>query len=94
MNPTRAEVAARIEDARWMATGGESLDGAARRLGLTRGALEVFLRRNDPTCLATLVGRQPRDHNRYVVGAQASIYELTGLGRRRRERKQRQEAAA
>lgn len=87
---------ARLEDVRWMAETGECLDGAARRLGLSRGTLERFLERNDRACLATLLARQPRDHNR-VLATDISICEITGLGARRqrhRARKKRREEAA
>lgn len=36
--------AARIENLRWMAANGESLEFAARRLGVTAGAIEKFLK--------------------------------------------------
>lgn len=35
--------AARIEDIEWMAATGETVDGAARRLGIKRDALDRFL---------------------------------------------------
>lgn len=96
--PNREQIAARHEDVRWMADTGECLDGAARRLGLSPGALARWLERNDRDALARLIARQPRDHNRLV--ADVSIYELTGLGaRKRREpaygrRRQQREVAA
>lgn len=80
--------AARLEDVRWMADTGEHIDGAAQRLGLSRNTLEKFLQRNDPACLRALTGRTPRDHNR-LFDHGVSIYELTGLGTRRRVRRQR-----
>lgn len=65
--PTAAEVAARLEDCRWMAETGECLTGAARRLGLAHKTLEKWLGVNDPECLSTLLAHQPRDHNRWVM---------------------------
>lgn len=82
--PTRDELAGRLEDVRWMAETGECLDGAARRLGLTRNTLEKWLARSDADALRLLVSRQPRDHNRFV--AEVSIYELTGRVDRRPSR--------
>lgn len=88
-----AEMAARLEDARWMAETGECLDGAARRLGLTVNTLEKFLERHDKAVLKALVDRQPRDHNRQVCDG-INVWELTGLGdRRRRYARRRLEAA-
>lgn len=77
----------RLEDVRWMAATGECLDGAARRLGMTRNALEKWLGRRDPAALSALIARQPRDHNRLV--GDISIYELTGLGPRVKARRAR-----
>ena len=86
--PTKAAIASRLEDVRWMAETGECLDGAARRLGLTGNALERWLERNDRAALAALLARQPRDHNRQV-GDGPAIWELTGLAVRRRARENR-----
>lgn len=47
----------RLEDCQWMATHGESLSGAARRMGLTREALEAWLRKHDPATLRVLSDR-------------------------------------
>ncbi len=74
-----------------MAETGEHLDGAARRLGISAPTLERFLERNDRDLLKALLARRPRDHNRLVDGV--SIYGLTGLGDRRRARKERQRQA-
>lgn len=88
-----AEMAARLEDCRWMAETGECLDGAARRLSLKRKTLEKWLENNDPATLASLIARQPRDHNRQVCDA-VNAWDLTGLGdRRRRYARRRLEAA-
>lgn len=89
---TRAQSEARLEDARFMAETGECLDGAARRLGLKVNTLEKFLWNNDRACLSTLMAHRPRDHNRLAAGL--SISDITGLGERRRKRRQRQEVAA
>jgi transposase-like protein len=53
----------RLEDCRWMAEGGETLTGAAKRLGLTRKGLEAWLRDNDPDTLRVLAERDwwPRE---------------------------------
>lgn len=53
----------RLEDVRWMAETGESLTGAARRLGITRDALEQWCRRFAPDVGRTLRDREPRDPN-------------------------------
>lgn len=95
-NLTPAETAARLEDVRWMAETGECLDGAARRLGMTRKALEKWLTRADREALRVLVAHQPKDHNRFAA-AGVSICELTGLGRKRarnRANRAQREAAA
>lgn len=85
-NLTPAEHAARLEDVRWMAETGECLDGAARRLGLSRNTLEKWLDRNAPDVLPALIARQPRDHNRLVArqDRQIAIGQLTGRSARRR----------
>lgn len=88
---TADAIAARLEDVQWMAETGECLDGAARRLGLTRNALEKWLSRRDPDSLRVLIARQPRDHNRFV-GSDISICDLTGLGTRRAAHRARQRA--
>lgn len=72
----------RLEDCRWMADTGEHLAGAAQRLGLNVKALEKWLRTHDRDCLARLMSREPRDHNRVLDGI--SISELTGKRERRR----------
>lgn len=49
-----------FEDVEWMAETGESMDGAAARLGVTPRALEKFLERRDRLDLrAVLVARNP-----------------------------------
>lgn len=50
----------RIEDCQWMAQHGESLSGAARRLGIGRPALDAWLSRNDAATLAVLRANEPR----------------------------------
>lgn len=50
---------ARLEDVRWMASTGEGLTGAAERLGISRAALETWLRKYDRTLLVTLTGQDP-----------------------------------
>lgn len=90
------ELAARLEDARWMARTGENLEGAARRLGLKPNTLEKWLARHDKAALSALIARMPRDHNR-VADAQdrrPSINALTGQGARRRAHRLRQRARA
>lgn len=77
----------RIEDCNWMADTGECLTGAAERLDLSRNALENWLRRNDPDCLARLIASEPRDHNRAINGF--SVSELTGQRARRERRRER-----
>lgn len=72
----------RLEDVRWMAETGECLDGAARRLGLSRNSLEKWLERNERDVLKVLVARQPRDHNQSAGGV--VISELTGRSQRKR----------
>lgn len=47
----------RIEDCRWMAEHGETLSGAARRLGISRNALDTWLRKHDPDTLRILTAR-------------------------------------
>ena len=44
--PDVAHIQARIEDAEWMAETGETLEGAAKRLGLLPSSLADFLRTN------------------------------------------------
>lgn len=92
-----AELAARLEDVRWMVDTGECLDGAARRLGLKPNTLERWLERNHhKALLSTLVARQPRDHNRVAdaLDKRPSINALTGQGARRRAHRMRQRARA
>jgi hypothetical protein len=95
-NLTPDERAARLEDARWMAETGECLDGAARRLGLTRDALERWLTVNDRTTLSALIARQPRDHNRFVANQdrRMSIGQITGQSARRQTTRHRARARA
>lgn len=51
---------ARIEDLAWMAETGESLTGAARRIGLSRESLERWMRQRDlRDVLAQLQSREP-----------------------------------
>lgn len=90
-----AELAARLEDVRWMVDTGECLDGAARRLGMRSRSLERWLERNGhKALLSTLVSRQPRDHNRIVATQDRalSINQLTGQGKRRQAHRERQRA--
>jgi hypothetical protein len=47
----------RLEDCQWMAMHGETLTGAARRLGISRDGLEAWLRRHDPNLLRVLSER-------------------------------------
>lgn len=55
-----AQEAARLEDVRWMLETGESLTGAAARLGISPNALEKWLhRRNMHTEATVLRGRDP-----------------------------------
>lgn len=54
---------ARREDVAWMAAGGEGLTGAARRLGITRTALEKWCALHAPDLLAQLRAHEPTDHN-------------------------------
>ena len=51
-------LADRLEDAAWMARGGETLTGAADRLGVTASALDALLRRHDRALLARLRGNE------------------------------------
>lgn len=63
---TRIEIAARAEDIAWMADTGESATGAARRLGISRGALEKFCRTHGlRTYYYRMADRDPRDHNTF-----------------------------
>lgn len=49
--------AARAEDLEWMAAGGETVEGAARRLGVTESALGHWCRRNErPDLWTRLLG--------------------------------------
>ena len=48
----------RLEDCRWMAECGEHLTGAANRLGITRNALDTWLRKYDPDTLRVLTARE------------------------------------
>jgi transposase-like protein len=47
----------RLEDCRWMAAHGESLTGAARRIGISRDGLEAWLRKHDRETLRVLCER-------------------------------------
>lgn len=63
----------RIEDCRWMAQHGETLTGAAKRLGVTRSALDRWLRKYDPTTLRTLADREQwPDESRATFHGQVS----------------------
>ena len=86
--PSIHAAADRLEDCHWMADTGEGLTNAAARLGLTKNALDRWLRDHDRDCLARLIRQEPKDHNR-SPDAGITIYELTGLGDRRRKRKAR-----
>lgn len=56
--------AARLEDLHFMAQTGESLNGAARRLGISERGLELWLTRHQAEALtAVLRSRNPRDPN-------------------------------
>lgn len=50
----------RLEDCQWMAEHGESLSGAARRLGISRDALDTWLSNHDRDVLRVLRGNEPR----------------------------------
>lgn len=54
---------ARREDLEWMASTGESAEGAAARMGLSYGALERWAHRHAREVWSVLVARNPRDHN-------------------------------
>lgn len=54
---------ARLEDLAYMAETGESLTGAAHRLGITPSGLEVWARRRAPDLLPVLRARDPHDPN-------------------------------
>jgi transposase-like protein len=57
--------AARLEDVAWMAETGETLSGAARRLGMEAESLAVWLRRRGAFDLCrTLRGREAADEVR------------------------------
>jgi hypothetical protein len=47
----------RIEDCQWMAEHGETLTGAAKRIGIGRPALEAWLAKHDPPTLRVLRSR-------------------------------------
>lgn len=53
----------RAEDLAWMAECGESLTGAAGRLGISRITLEKWVERNTPDLLASLRAHEPCDWN-------------------------------
>lgn len=54
---------ARREDLTWLADTGESLTGAAQRLGMRPGSLETWCRRHAPDLLQRLLAREPIDPN-------------------------------
>lgn len=57
---------ARLEDIAFMADCGESLSGAASRLGIGVSGLEAWLKAHDAKHLTdALRVNEPRDHNRY-----------------------------
>lgn len=63
----RANIKLHIEDIEWMAENGESLSGAAARLGVTVSALDRHLRRGGHTdIITTLLRHEPRDWNHPV----------------------------
>lgn len=65
--------AQRLEDVAFMAAHGESLSGAARRLGIGASALEAWLRRNGaPHLTDALRVNEPRDHNRSADGSRVT----------------------
>lgn len=65
MSTDEVNIPARREDIRWMAETGESLTGAAQRLGLTHTALDKFCRRQGLYDeLHRMLARDPRDHNK------------------------------
>ena len=49
---------ARIEDLAWMAAHGETVDGAADRLGINRKSLEKWCHRNTPELWRQLVANE------------------------------------
>lgn len=53
----------RREDVAWMAEWGESLTGAARRLGIHAEVLARWLRVHAPEANRRLLAREPRDWN-------------------------------
>ena len=62
--PLTVSVEDRLEDLRFMAETGESLMGAAARLGITERGLDLWLARHDANALrADLRSRNPRDPN-------------------------------
>ena len=56
---TDNERQARIEDLAWMVECGENAEGAARRLGLTRNALERWCGNHAPDLWRRLCSREP-----------------------------------
>lgn len=64
-NTARAEAqrAARLEDITWLVETGESLTGAARRIGIGRESLRTWCHRWAPELGRTLADREPRDPN-------------------------------
>ena len=52
---------ARLEDLAWMTEHGETLNGAATRLGLTRDGLQQWAKRNAPDLLRVLTERDERN---------------------------------
>lgn len=61
-SPRRQLDADAIEDTQWMADAGESLEGAAARLGVTPSTLERYLERHGHRDLAATLRRRNRTH--------------------------------
>ena len=71
-----ARIANRIEDLTWMADGGESLAGAAIRLGLTHRQLDRWLGEHDRDLRTRLRARDPRDHN--ITADGSGVTDISG----------------
>lgn len=85
----------RLEDIEFMAATGESFIGAAARLDMTPKALEKFLGRHRRTDLrATLIARNPRDHNKAPDGSDVTALAATPAARERARSRDRANEAA
>lgn len=63
----------RLEDVTFMAANGESLSGAARRLGISVRGLELWLGRHDARHLTNALRiNEPRDHNNAANGTKVT----------------------